>query len=158
MNHQQNAPATRRSPRLLAWTATAALAAGLGACAPIATQTPYAASDGVRVDVTDTVRVENLMVISAGEGEPGAFQGAVANSGSETVTVLIGDLSVDVDAGATTLIGGKDGEQLVLDSVPEPPGANLDLTVGAEGAAGELVPVPVLDGTLPEYAELVPGS
>lgn len=158
MNHQQNAPATRRSPRLLAWTATAALAAGLGACAPIATQIPYAASDGVRVDVTDTVRVENLMIISAGEGEPGAFQGAVANSGSDTVTVVIGDLSVEVGSGITMLIGGEDGEQLVLDSVPEPPGANLDLTVAAEGAQGELVPVPILDGTLPEYTDLVPST
>ncbi len=158
MNHQQNAPATRRSPRLLARTAAAALVVGLGACAPITTQEEYAASDGVRVDVSETVRVENLMVVTSAQGEPGAVQGAVANRGSEDVTIEIGDLSVDVEAGSNVLIGGDDGEELLIDAVAEPPGANLDLMVGAAGTEGELVHVPVLDGTLPEYTDLVPTS
>ena len=158
MNHQQNAPATRRSPRLLARTAAAALVVGLGACAPITTQEEYAASDGVRVDVSDDVRIENLMVVTSAQGEAGAVQGAVANRSAQDVTIEIGDLSVDVEAGSNLLIGGEDGEELLIDSVPEAPGANLDLMVGATGTEGELVHVPVLDGTLPAYTDLVPTS
>jgi hypothetical protein len=135
-----------------------AVAAGLGACSPITTKLQYAASDGVRVEVGDAVTVQNLMIVAAAQGEPGAVQGAVVNNGGEDATVTIGSLTVTAPAGETVLLGGAEGEELVVDSVPAAPGATAQLPVGLAGAEGETVYVPVLDGTLPEYADLVPAD
>ena len=135
-----------------------AVAAGLGACSPITTQIQYAPSDGVRVAVSDTVSVQNLMIIAAAEGAPGALQGGVVNNGAEPASVAIGDVIVEVPAGATVLLGGSTGDKLVIDQTTAAPGANAQLTVGLDGATGETVFVPVLDGTLPEYADLVPAA
>lgn len=135
-----------------------AVAAGLGACSPITTQIQYAASDGVRVAVSDTVTVQNLMIVAAAEGAPGAVQGGVVNNGSEPATVAIGDVTVEVAAGETVLLGGSAGDEVVIEQTTAAPGANAQLAVGLDGAPGETVYVPVLDGTLPEYAELVPAT
>lgn len=134
------------------------VAAGLGACSPITTKVQYAPSDGVRVAVSDTVTVQNLMLVSAGKGERGAFQGGVVNNGAQDATVAIGDATVPVPAGATVLLGGTQGEALEIDAVTAAPGATLDVAVGLDGTPGETVHVPVLDGTLAEYADLVPAE
>lgn len=135
-----------------------AAAAGLGACSPITTQIQYAPSDGVRVAVSDSVTVQNLLIVAAAEGAPGAVQGGVVNNGSEDSVVSIGDLTVAVAAGETVLLGGSHGEELIVDAVPAAPGANAQVAVGLEGTEGETVYIPVLDGTLPEYTSLVPAE
>ena len=112
----------------------------------------------MRVAVSDTVSVQNLMIIAAAEGAPGALQGGVVNNGAEPASVAIGDVIVEVPAGATVLLGGSTGDKLVIDQTTVAPGANAQLTVGLDGATGETVFVPVLDGTLPEYADLVPAA
>lgn len=145
-----------RLGRILAAGIALAAAAGLSACSPITTKVQYAASDGVRVALSDTVTVQNLLIVSAAEGEPGALQGGVVNNGAQDETVTIGAVTVQVAAGQTVLMGGTAGEEVVLPTVAAAPGANLTLPVAVVGGASEDVFVPVLDGTLSEYADLVP--
>ncbi|MFV2145162.1 MULTISPECIES: hypothetical protein [Isoptericola] len=133
----------------------------LGACAPITTQLAYSPSDGSRVDFEDAdVRGLNLMVVSAAEGEQGRVLGALANESSEDVEFVLttpgsGPVSVPVPANGTVYLGTEDGEQVMLGSVAAIPGANLEASLSAAGATEDFY-LPVLDGTLPEYAEYLP--
>lgn len=149
--------------RLSATAAVALVGAGLAGCSatnPITTQEPYAASDGVRT-VLGELKAENLLILTSGEGEAASLHGALSNDGGDDLTVTfaledgteIG--SVDVSAGDGVLLGGTDGEALLFTS-PDVPGATTDVTVTTATGGSESVPVPVLDGTLPEYAEQLP--
>ncbi len=136
----------------------AALLSGCSATNPITTEVAYAASDGVRTTLGD-LTAENLMLVAAAADEPGALQGALSNRGDEDLTVELGTTGgserIRVEAGRTVLLGGSEGEDVVLPT-PAPPGATADLTLSTAAAGETTVPVPVLDGTLPEYADLVP--
>jgi hypothetical protein len=154
---------SRPSARPVAVGAVVALAAVLSGCSatnPITTEEPYSASDGVRATL-GSVTAENLLVIAAEADGPGAVQGALTNRGDDAVTVdlvLGGDSEqLRLGAGETLLLGGTEGEELVL-TTPAAPGAVADLALRT-AADGEIAfPVPVLDGTLPEYADLVPSE
>lgn len=148
-------PQSHKVARLIAVPFGAVLTLALAACSPIQSMEPYAASDGVRTVVTDDVIIENLMIISAGEGEAGAVQGGIRNDGGST-NVTIGDELVPVEAGETVLIGGDIGIDITIDSVTAAPGATMLVNLSADGSAIQEVPVPVLGGTLSEYEPLLP--
>jgi hypothetical protein len=158
-------PRTLRAAALAAGVAVVGLAlAGCSATNQITTENPYSASDGVRVVVGD-VRGSNLLVISSAKGEPGTLIGGLVNDGDEprTVTVAAGDDSTDVELGPkeTVLLGGgdvpEDGTADVLfEAVSVPPGAVLQVTISTPEDGSVTANVPVLDGSLPEYATLVP--
>lgn len=136
----------------------AAVLSGCSATNPITTEMAYAASDGVRATLGD-LTAENLLLVAAAADTPGALQGALTNRGDDDLEVeleLDGDVAlVPVPAGETVLLGGEDGEEVVLDT-PGEPGSTVEMTLTTDAAGSETVPVPVLDGTLPEYADLVP--
>lgn len=147
----------RRMPLAVAALAVGPLAlAGCSVASPITTQGPYAASDGARVQVTDNVAVENLMVLTEGEGEEGHVLGAVVNRSEQDVEVMLtlgegeGTIPVGVAAGET--VNFTDAG-ITIDAVGVPPGAVLDSTVAADGTGEITVAVPVLDGTIPPYDE-----
>ncbi|WP_258724288.1 hypothetical protein [Cellulomonas sp. NS3] len=151
--------------RLTATVAVALVGAGLAGCSatnPITTQEPYAPSDGVRVTLGD-LTAENLLVLTAGAGEAASLQGALSNDGAETleVTFALEDGTevgtVEVSAGDGVLLGGTDGEELLFTSA-DAPGATTDVTISTAAGGSETIAVPVLDGTLPEYEDLVPTS
>jgi hypothetical protein len=138
----------------------------LAACSPTITTKPYAASDGVRVDLTDQVRGINLMVVSEGDGEPGAVLGALANDSSEAVDFVLAaegaePISLNVPAGGTVYLGAdQEGDQVVdaqLGSVATHAGGDLDATLSGAGVDEDFF-LPVMDGTLPEYADYVPNT
>ncbi|WP_448070852.1 hypothetical protein [Georgenia yuyongxinii] len=150
---------TIRRSAIAATALGAALAlAGCSVANPITTQMEYAPSDGVRVEVTDGVVVENLMVLTESEGAEGRVVGAVVNRSGEpaVVTLSLGEgasaVPVRVPAGGTADLLA-DG--VTVPSVGVPPGAMLPSTVGAEGAGQVSVDVPVLDGTIPPYDEVL---
>lgn len=150
--------ATPRHARTIALLAVGLL--GLTACAPSMTINAYAPSDGVRVDLTGALRGVNLLVVAAEEGGEGQVHGALANHTSETVTfVLTADgaapVRVEVDPSSTVYLGTEGGEDVVLGSVAEAPGAFLDATLEAAGESKDFQ-LPVLDGTLDEYSDSVP--
>jgi hypothetical protein len=138
--------------------AAAVLGVGLvlGGCAvgnPITTQYSYAPSDGVRVQAADGVSVENLMVLTEGEGQPGHLLGAVVNHTTQDVRVslTVGQGSaVPVHVPAEGEVNLAD-QKVTTSSVSVPPGATVPGTVSADGTGEISVEVPVLDGTLPAY-------
>lgn len=146
-----------RTGRGAAAALSLAVVAGLAACSPITTDRPYAASDGIRVEITDGVTAENLLVLTSAKGAPGAVQGGLVNNGTTDVTVAIDTLRFDVPARSTVLLGGETGEEATISAVAAAPGSLLRIPVGTPENASE-VPVPVLDGTLSEYADHVPAA
>ena len=134
-------------PRL-AWARPAALAgsaalalAGCSVASTITTQGGYEPSDGVRADVGD-VRGGNLLVVAAEDGGPGVVLGYLTNAGDEQAEVSLGPEGVE---------GG-----LTVVRVDGAPGAPTALELRVERGGSAVVEVPVLDGTLAEYAGVVP--
>lgn len=137
----------------------AALLAGCSVMTPIQTAELYAAGDGVRAEVGDSgVRVENLMVLAEEEGAEGAVYGALVNDTTEEltigVTIGVGGIELPVAAGESVLLGVD--EEVVIPAVSVAPGGVVEATLRAEGHGAVPITVPVLDGTLPQYADLVP--
>lgn len=144
----------------------AALAAGvvglglvLSACSPVTTDKPYAASDGVRAQA-GTMTVENLMIVTAGEGQPGRLLGGATNSGIDAgiLTLATADTTLSLDVPIqprSTVNFFADGTATFFESVPVAPGSNLPMTITDPEGVSTAVAVPVLDGTLPEYRDVI---
>ncbi|MBD8062745.1 hypothetical protein [Oceanitalea stevensii] len=135
-----------------------ALVAGCSVMTPIQTAEPYNAGDGVRVVVTDEIRAENLLVLSEEEGGEGQVFGSLVNDSQEDVvmSVTIGDGGIQVPVPATGQVLLGVDEIVVVPAVPVPPGANAEGLVEATGLGTVSANVPVLDSTLPQYADYVP--
>lgn len=157
-------PATRR---LLALTGGAVVVglvlAGCSATNPMTTENEYSASDGVRFTLGD-VRGTNLLVLSEGKGEVGRLEGALVNDGEDdqTVTLTFGDAdptTLELGPKETLLLDGSDEDghaNVVITAVEVSPGEVAPLTVKTGSGGSITFDVPVLDGTLPEYASAVP--
>lgn len=149
--------ATRRT-RFGVLAVSAILTAGLTGCgvvSPIMTAEDYPAGDGSMI-IVDDVRGLNLMIATEGEGENGVLLGAVANRGSDdhAVAIALGEVelfSADIPADTTYLF--EQGDPILIDEVPAAPGAMVDMGLSVSGAGTQVESVPVVDGTLPAYAE-----
>ena len=91
----------------------------------------------------------------------GTLLGFVANRGAQDASVVLAvggeqSGSIDVPAGGTVRLGPDGDETVDLSAVPGIPGSKLEVTVTSDVSGAASVEVPVLDGTLPEYADLVP--
>jgi hypothetical protein len=159
---------TTRPTRPVALAVGGLALAGLAltGCSPITTQEQYAASDGVAAQLGDQVKAGNLMIISEGEGEPGVLVGGLTNLTDEgtELTVRVGSESFGLPLGpretlllgTTTEVPGAAVEDVRISSVPAPPGAFTDLTLASMTAGEVTVGIPVLDGTLEPYDQLLP--
>lgn len=159
MSHRSRASRTTRVAVGGAIAAALALT-GCSVTNPITTHRDYAASDGVIVDVGET-RLGNAIVIASEEGAPGVLVGYVTNRGTQAaqVTIAVGGeeaASFRVDGGATTLVGPEADHAVEVSAVPAAPGAKVEVTVRTDRDGEATSVVPVLDGTLEEYADLVP--
>ncbi|WP_345472791.1 hypothetical protein QMQ05_02640 [Glutamicibacter ectropisis] len=149
--------------RIAASLAVAALAFGVTSCGAIneqATNTDYAASDGVHVDVADA-KVRNLLLVTNSDGSEARLIGSVVNDSKSALTL-------SVEAASTTPVTiSVPAEQSVKleDDANEKIISNLHIMAGEHAetsftVAGETVDfsVPVVDGTLAEYRDFVPGG
>ena len=125
-----------------------------------ATTEHYDPSDGVSADVGD-LDLRNILVVSE-DGEDGNLVMTVVNTGEEDAElgVQVGEgggetLIVEVEAGATVSLGG-DEEPLLLEGIDTEPGSLVPIFFQYGSAEGIEKLVPVLDGRLPEYADLTP--
>ncbi|MGM7668426.1 DNA modification methylase [Microbacterium sp. A93] len=151
--------------RLVASAAVSALvllgATGCTFITPQSTEVKYSASDGVNVADSDgPLAIRNAMVIATEDGSTGNLVAAIVNDTdkSETLTVEIEGLeplTVRVGAGDTLSLGAN-AEPLRIDDLDTMPGATIEMYFQSGDATGTSTEVPVLDGTLSYYADLVP--
>ncbi|MDQ0756630.1 hypothetical protein [Arthrobacter sp. B3I4] len=102
------------------------------------------------------LELRSISIASRAENQPGRLLGAVFNPTGEDIKLTIGDRDNSLDL--TVPAKGQlpfDTAVHILQTTDEPPGARTDLTVGAKGEKSVLN-VPVLDGTLEQYAPYVP--
>ena len=162
----RRATAARGARTIAIAAASASGALLLAACSPSTTTLNYDPSDGTGVSVlgegNHDLRGINLLVVSAAGGEAGSLLGALTNQTADDASFTLetpgaSPVAVDVPAGGTVYLGTEDGESVELDTVEGTPGDYLDatLTVGADTAEFQL---PVLDGTLSEYADHLPSA
>lgn len=142
--------------RAAAALAGAALLTGCGAASPIQTKKLYAASDGAQVQIGEGLRAENLMLLTAAENEPVRVVGSLVNDTNEQAEITLDVAGVEqtysVEPGGvvdlTTAADVIDGATGVI------PGATATVVLTAAGSVSH--DIPVLDGTFPAYAPLVP--
>lgn len=127
---------------------------GCGLITPITTMGPYAASDGVRVELGDAVSVENLLLLTADDQQPALLIGVVANhSKTESAEYALSTEDGTELHSATVEADSMDNlneEPVEVGDIDTTPGgtAVVNVTSGGEVVS---VSVPVLDGTLAEY-------
>jgi hypothetical protein len=140
----------------------AVIALGVAACAPIATLKPYDPSDGVSTKVGD-VKVLNALVLTKA-GANGNLLFSAYNPSNELIqlTVQYDGVTGKVTKtaallpDATTDFGyGKKG-QFFLPGISTKAGSLVDIYFQYGNAEGKQIPVPVLDGSLPQYDNLLP--
>ena len=147
--------------------ASAALALGIAiggsGCAMItyqATTEKYDPSDGVSADL-GTIDLRNVLVVSE-DGEEGNLIASITNTGEDDATLEIevvetGDtFEVDVDAGETVSLGAADEEPRLIADLGAEVGGLVAIYFQHGTEEGRELGVPVLDGRLPEYEDLVP--
>ncbi len=153
------------APRLVATAALgAAIAFGATGCTFMthqATTNVYPASDGVNIASTGgPVEVRNAMVIANEDGSTGNLVAALINPTLDDADLVIEvdgtplDETVTIPAGETISLGAN-AEPLRIDGLNVMPGATVEIYFSS-GEPGEATAVPVLDGTLPYYADLTP--
>jgi hypothetical protein len=112
---------------------------------------------GVDGDVGQ-VEVRSLLIVSTAQSEPGRLLGTLSNTAGTEAQITMADN--DEDLPLTIPPNGDitfDTEETLLESVAEPPGARVPVTVSSGGESAELL-VPVVDGTLEQYRQYVPGG
>lgn len=151
--------------RLVASAAVSAVvllgATGCTFITPQSTTTEYAASDGINVPSSDgPLDVRNVFIVATEDGSTGNLVAGIVNptDAGETLTVQVRDLdplSVRVGPGDTLSLGA-DAEPLRIDDLDTLPGETVEIYFQSGDATGTTADVPVLDGTLPYYTDLVP--
>ncbi|MEV7800518.1 DNA modification methylase [Microbacterium foliorum] len=153
--------------RLVASAAISALvllgATGCTFISPQSTQIEYSASDGVNVSDSDgPLDVRNAFIVANEDGSVGNFVAAVVNPTTEkaTLTMTVAGIdkpfTVSVPAGKTVSFGAEGEDPLRIDRLDTMPGATIEIHFQSGDGAGTKTEVPVLDGSLPYYADLVP--
>ncbi|MFJ2370921.1 DNA modification methylase [Microbacterium sp. NPDC087665] len=151
--------------RLVASAALSALvllgATGCTFISPQATKIEYAASDGVNVsDADGPIDVRNVFVVATEDGSVGNLIGAIVNPTDERATLTISlpgsdTFTITVPAGDSISLGAN-AEPLRIVDLDTMPGATIEIHFQSGDSTGVKAAVPVLDGSLSYYADLVP--
>lgn len=130
---------------------------------PIATQKPYDPSDGVGADIGD-LGLRNVLLIANDSREATLVMTVVNNSDDDIVLNLqYGDAgartteALPLAGGQTrTRVGDDDGTTIIVSDPTMSLGALFPIYAEYGNVPGEVILVPVLDGTLAEYELYVP--
>jgi len=139
------------------------LTAGCNFISPQTTTEHYDASDGISVDV-GSIQVRNAMVFTD-NGDAASLSVTLLNTSSTPRTVAIQYDSFGTPK-TTTIVVPADGQtrrgttggdqQALLNGIGKQPGSLLKVFVQYGNTTGKSINVPVLDGSLAEYATLLP--
>jgi hypothetical protein len=157
-------PGAKRVQRLSLIAAIGIGAMAFTGCSAINQQSTtlvYSASDGVRMDM-GSLELRNVLIVSGGANEPGRVLGTFYNNATSDISLTIGgakgsQTEVTVKPGIPLVLNG-DSDKAILSTISAPPGAMEVITLRQSGGgteSGELN-VPILDGTLAAYKNLVP--
>jgi hypothetical protein len=148
-------------------TIAASLMLGTSGCtffSPIASRIEYTPSDGSQVTLQH-VDARNFIYVSDGKGNA-ALIGSLVNRGLTSTNVKLqytdATSSEKKEAFFTLLPSqkldfGYNGATALAFDLGGKPGALVTVFVVADGEAGKAMNVPVLDGTLSEYADIFKG-
>jgi hypothetical protein len=154
--------------RIIASLAVSALVVlGTSGCALVstqATQLQYSASDGVNIPDSGPLDVRNVLVVTDEEGVDGVLVAAIVNTTSEAQTLNIEygegasktSEKIRVPANSVVSLGTDETDALPLEGIDTKPGSNLPMFFQSGDAEGVLYAVPVLDGALDYYGDLLP--
>jgi hypothetical protein len=154
--------------RLIASLALGALVVlGTSGCAMLSTQAttiPYSPSDGVNIPDSGPLQVRNVLIVSDETGVDGNLVAAIVNATTESHTLNIeygegsskSSETIRVPANTTVSLGTAETDPLLLEGIDTKPGANLPMFFQSGDSDGVLFDVPVLDGALDYYGELLP--
>ena len=153
-----------RTPRLVAIVAvglTVALGAtGCSIMAPQATTIEYSASDGVNVPASGPLKVRNALIVADENGTAGNFVAAIVNDTDTAQTLSIGIegrvATVPVPAHTVLSLGADGAQPLAIPALGVKPGEDVAIAFQSGDGEGVEIHVPVLDGSLPQYAPLLP--
>lgn len=169
---RSRAVAAAARPQRRAVVAAAGLAAaglaltGCSYLSPAQVVERYPQSDGTWAELEDPatgslLRLEDMLLVSAGAGAPGVLIGAIANTGSEKVDVTVSVLPVAPAAAEQTppapmpvggtvtvpprgqVLFGPQGRPAQVQAVPAPPGATVTLRVSVGSGEAVQFSVPV---------------
>lgn len=151
-----------RARRAVAAAALAVLALGVTSCGAIneqATSFQYAASDGIVLNVAD-LEVRNLMLVSKSANDEARLIGSIINPSAtaQTLNLKLSTGSVSIPVPAKSVVDlEKDANEKVLSATGVTPGLQAPATLSIDGSSAT-AKIPVVDGTLEEYRQFVPGG
>jgi hypothetical protein len=154
---------SRFASTIAAVTVTVLALTGCTFFTPIATQKPYDPSDGVGADIGD-LGLRNILLIANDSNEATLVMTVVNNSDDDIdLNLQFGDAgmrlteTVALPGGQTrTRVGDDPGTTVIVSDQNLTTGALFPIYAEYGSVPGEVILVPVLDGTLPEYELYVP--
>lgn len=124
----------------------------------------YSASDGQMANLgNEDVQLRNIMVISSGEDETGRLLGTILNQAEEDATVTLAfpteTVTVDVEANSEVRLEDEDQATTLSQTGANPGMTLMDVEVTSNVTTEPTTfNVPVLDGSLDEYAPYLPNA
>ncbi|MEO9249171.1 hypothetical protein ABDK96_15930 [Citricoccus nitrophenolicus] len=151
--------ATVRKASVAGLAAVALLGAtGCSAINQQATTLQYAPSDGIVANVGDA-ELRNIALITAAPDAEARYIGTLSSDSGEplevSITVAGTQTRFNVPAEESLILEDPANEQIIPSAGR--PGTLVDATVEVDGES-ETVGITILDGTLEEYREFVPGG
>lgn len=150
--------ARRRVTAALVGVAVLGLLTGCDLFAPQDTKYIQETAAGVNGEI-GPIFIGDAVLLKAQSSGPTALVTTLVNQGESSEEVRIstdaGSETVTVKAAELLKIGTPDGESVTFDGLDAPPGALADVTFQTSSET-ETLQVPVLDGSLPQYKNLVP--
>jgi hypothetical protein len=157
----KNAPKNRLQPAVV--TGAVVMMLGISGCSFTAEQftaNPYAPSDGIVKDL-GAVLLRNVLIVGNEDESEGRLIGTVFNTSDEPVdlTITAGGASTEItiEGQGEYRFEDETADDAGLAGIEDVPGSLIEVDFETEGETA-VFEVPVLDGTLPEYREYVPGG
>jgi hypothetical protein len=155
---------TKRAQRLSLIAAIGIGAMAFTGCSAINEQSTtrvYSASDGVRLDLGQ-LELRNVLIVSEAADGPGRVAGTFYNQSKSDITLTISgaqgsQTEITVKPGVPTVLNSAN-DSAILSTVAGAPGTVETIELRTSGGATETasLQVPVMDGTLKEYKNLIP--
>lgn len=153
---------TKRAQRLSLIAAIGIGAMAFTGCSAInqqSTTLKYSASDGVMTNMGQ-LELRNVLIVAEAAGDPGSVVGTFYNTSDSEITLTVNgaqgsQTEITVQPGAPKVLNAK-AERATLSSVEQPPGSMEALKLSTSAGESQTLNVPVLNGTLAEYTDMVP--